>query len=211
MSIGSNCAGIVLLDGKKRQFKGPIDNVIIKGYFAIEALLLNKYYELMYSSSYTIRKRYIEKAEDFPLLYDFGFVEILHNDPMDIKYKLNLVKRINEFNTFLNNVKNKDNYYFIFTFNNYYINDHTHELNSSAFIQLIELLTDYGIKDKVIFIQTKNPKNPNHNYLNEWSIQLNEYIKNYKLKNIIIENVDEDDTTLSYNKFRKEIEKVLCI
>lgn len=210
MSIGSNCASIVLL-GKNRQFKGPIDNVLIKGTDAIEALFLNKYFEILYSSGYSTRNKYITPQDSYPLLYDFNFVEILHNNPFTTKYKLELTKRINTFNYFLNKCKTNDDYFFIFTFNNWFINDSTHEVNHLGVTELLNLFKNYEILNRVIFVQTIQPKDNTKHYLNEYSDEFNYYIDKYKLKAIMLEKLDEDNIEENKSKFKREICKLFQI
>ncbi len=203
MQIYGSCAATHFL-GKDR-LRGPVDNVITKGYKCIELLLNNEYTDYLIDNKPIIAKRTPNYEGDSTNSYTYDFVEIVHQNPLTGKYIDEIKNRINNFNDFLKNI-NKDNYYFVYSLNIWDMNNKTHKLNSTIFEENIKYLKNKKLLNKTIFIGTKN-----NNWWNFWSNDLIPLIKKYNLKYIEITDMGMGicDDTATINQFKAEVIKVI--
>ena len=173
MSIGGNCLGLYILGGQDR-IKGPVDNVVIEKANAIKLLLDNKYFEAIKTEPCTqIPTPHPHKGEPvFSSQFDFG-VTVIHNDPKTERYLETLSARVKTFNSFLNELKNKPNYYFVFALNQRTTFYNTKTLRGTVLQDLLELFQHENLLDKVIFVGTNQASAVTENWT-FYSYALNE-------------------------------------
>ncbi len=193
MQLAGNCACIGYL-GKNR-IKGPVDNVVTLGTGALNLLLKGEYAKAVidWADKSIVSARVPNFEGDSTFAYKFKYVLIVHNDPKDKKYQEELIKRYNTFLSFLKKVKANKNYYFTFNLNEIYIDRITHKLNTKELEKTLNLLKEYDLLSKVIFISTKSDNK--QNWWNFYSDQLNYYIEKFSLKHITINNLDFSENT----------------
>lgn len=184
MQLAGDCSGMGYL-GINR-LRGPVDNVITKGYQCIKALLDDKYYDHIINSTPTLSGHKIWFAGDSDTTYDYDIVQILHNNATDIHYQNELKARCILFNNFYKKVLTKDNYYFTVNFNAFDLDENNTELNNNI-ERTIKTLLEYSILDKVIFVGIKATKK---GYGNKYPVNIDYYKKQYKIKYIEIINND---------------------
>lgn len=151
MSIGSNCATINLL-GTFRE-KGPIDNCALsRGLEGTSLLFDNKLLDLIKNKEPVQRPRKPSFTNDNNIEYNYGPIKVVHNNPLEEKYKVEIEKRYNNFLNFFENVKSKDNYYFAYSLSAYDITPD--RCASNLFKKSLNILKTNGVLNKTIFIGT---------------------------------------------------------
>lgn len=172
MSLGSMCAPIYYL-GENRE-KGPLDNVRGKGLKTVKLLFEGNYIseiqnllpmqpkiEIFREYDQYNPTIYVDKEHKS---YEFPFVTIVHNNPNQDKFMVELKERNDLFNSFLNNVKHNSNYYFTYTLNNYWDNYGTESFKKEEFEEFMCYLKNYGVLDKTIFVGIDERQFKFHNY-----------------------------------------------
>ena len=200
MQLWGDCSNLGYL-GLNRD-KGPIDNVYSVKPENIKMLLDNKYLELILNSKPIERSRLQNFEGDSNIEYDYGYVKILHNNPKETKYKEELKIRISRFNEFYNNLKLNDNYYFTVNFNDETVFQKNNTLKGNSFISIIDILNEYNILDKTIFVGLN--KGCTLWASNMHIENINDYIRKYNLKYIEIFENDVWKTDKSENQFKEQ-------
>lgn len=212
MSIGGGCLALYLL-GKNR-IKGPVDNVLIKTDKAIKLLLDNKYFNYIKTGKRVkkLKDASYKDSKQVPYLYNYeDNLIIIHND-VDEKYLKALEERIKSFNAFYDNVKHKDNYYFIFSVPYAMIGHNTHEQIKNRLEDVLKLLQKYNILSKTIFVWAKAKPGLEKAWYNIWPtnkviIDLN---KKYKFNYAELTEVELETATGVNNaqkQFKAKIKK----
>lgn len=201
MQLWGDCSNLGYL-GRNRSH-GPIDNVYSVKPENIKLLLENKYYDHILNYKFTTSDRFPNFDGDSTVEYDFDYVKILHNDPTTAKYKAELKKRIEYFNNFYTDLKEKDNYYFTVNFNDEVVFQKDNSLKGNTLIAIIELLASYNILHKTIFVGLNKG---NTTWASNMHLaNINDYILKYKLKYVEIYENDIWNTEKSQQQFREQV------
>lgn len=184
MQLAGDCSGIGYLGNNR--LKGPVDNVITKGAKCIKALLDNTYYEQITTETPTTypHKKWYENDSD--ITYDYDLVQIVHNNPSDIEYQVELKTRCILLSDFYKNILAKNNFYFTINFNNLDLTIDNEDKNNSI-ENTIKTLQEYNILDRVIFVGLRATKG---SYSNRHPINIDYYKKTYSIKYVEITNND---------------------
>ena len=204
MQIYGNCAATHYL-GKDR-IRGPVDNVLTKNYQTIDLLLTNKYLDYLKNNIPEIKERTPNFEGDSAIGYCYNLIDVVHQDPRTDKYLAETAKRINNFNSFLANIKKPD-YYFVYSLNIYDLDNKTHKLKFDRLEKNIKYLKQKKLLDKTIFVGTIN-----NNWWNFWSSDMVPLIKKYNLKYLELDNVgmgicDDTETIKQFNWKVKDLIK----
>lgn len=202
-----NCSCIGYLGNAR--IRGPVDNCLTKGVQTLRALLTNTYLEKLLNTKPVLFKRKPSFEGDLTTGYDYDFIQIIHNNPLEQKYIEEVSKRIITFNTFYNQLKIKDNYYFVVCFNMYDIDNITHKADINRIIGLINWLNAFRVLDKTIFVQTKTVNIPRT--ADWWSKDLDFLVKHYNIKLITIEDnlIRGTGIEVAHNQFLEKIHHLL--
>lgn len=192
ISLGTRCTNLFLLgDGKTREFKGPVDNTLCTSANYLEKLFTNTFMEIFNNIEVIeVDKHKAYKAQD---------IIIIHNNPIEEKFINEMQSRISTFNNFLEKTKTDSTYYFLFCFNEYFLDKKTRQF-TKEFIKAFELFKKYNLLNHIIFVGTRHRSNVigHHAFWDFWSDKFNDYIKKYNLKYIEIDNL-----RLSFSEFNK--------
>ena len=151
MQLWGDCSGLGYLGDLR--FRGPVDNVYSVSEKNIELLLNNQYFNYIRNTKPKIYDSKIWFDGDLGKTFEYETVKLLHNDPSDENYLASLQKRVDTFNTFYNNLKYKDNYFFTINFNKEIVNSSTNTFkNEKLLLAIIATLKKYNILHKTIFI-----------------------------------------------------------
>lgn len=205
MQLWGDCSDLGYL-GPDR-LKGPIDNVFSKQPKNIELLLTDKYFDLITSEKYSTFNRRPSFLNDSTIGYEFSTVSIIHNDPTSNSYITQLKQRCEAFNDFCAKVKTENNYYFTINFNDSLCNPKTNTLRNNGLHEIIEILQQYGILNKCIFIGLKRGTRTDTSNMHINNIS--DYIKKYNFKYIEIIDNDVWDTTATHLQFIDKVSKLI--
>lgn len=156
MSIGANCADIGYL-GKDR-IRGPVDNMSgIDKVLCFECLFNGTFLD-EFKKLPKIKSRVKNFEGDSDKCYFYNSFAVCHNNPFEEKFKLELVKRYNNFKNFYSHIQ-EPNYYFTYSLNTE-ISKITHTIENRSLIEReICFLKDLKILNKTIFVGTRLVKN----------------------------------------------------
>ena len=202
-----NCSCIGYLGNNR--IKGPVDNCLTKGVETIKALLDGTYYEKLITTKPKLFNRKPSFEGDLIVGYDYDFIQILHNNPLEPKYTYDLSSRIATFNTFYKMLKEKDNFYFVVCFNMYDIDNVTHKAEVERIKDILNCLNEYNVLDKTIFVETREVNIPRT--ANWWSEDIEPLIKEYNLKLITIEDnlIRGPGVEIAHNQFLAKVKEVI--
>jgi len=210
MSIGSNCAPILFL-GKNR-IRGPIDNMAITDAYAIKFLIENTFFNYICDETNFIitNPKYGKgRPADPDVWFIYKYVNILHNDPRTDKFKVELKKRCELFNSFLANVKTNKNYYFTFCLNEAMVDTTTHKLKDKTLYYICEYLKSIALLDKVIFVQLHADNIAHGGYCNCYINDITDWSAKYNLKVINLYCEDKIIADDLYDQFNTKVKELL--
>lgn len=149
MQLAGDCSCLGYLGNDR--LRGPVDNVLTKGYKCIEKLLNNEYYNEIVNIKPELHKHKKYFTGDIETSYDYPNVQIIHNHPTDISYLNELKARCIVFNDFYKKVLTEENYYFTVNFNSFDLDTNNNEINENI-RKTIEFLKEKNLLDKTIFV-----------------------------------------------------------
>lgn len=195
-----SCLGYLGLD----RIRGPVDNVLTKGYKCIEKLINDLYYDEICNTKPDLYKHKKYFKGDIETTYDYPDVQIIHNDPLSVEYLQELKARCIVFKDFYKKVISNDNYYFTINFNSFDVDKNNNEINNNI-NKTINYLKEKDILDKTIFIglrateEGRGNKHPNN---------IEYYKKLYNIRYIEIINNDIWTSKLIDNCYKQFITKL---
>lgn len=203
MSIGSNCADIGFL-GRNRP-RGPVDNMRGRNTHPCFQCLL----EGTFLKEFTKIPKQEPKEKTFEgdteISYIYDSYEVVHNNPLDRKFKETLEKRYQYFKDFYKNI-HKPNYYFTFSLNHEILKEN-HSVKKSLVEEEIALLKKHNILNKTIFIGTKLIKRTG-----SFDFYSNDFKKMFpQVLYIELEDINLFDTTSTQEQFKNKIIDLLGI
>ncbi|MBP5694628.1 MAG: hypothetical protein J6X03_04200, partial [Bacilli bacterium] len=133
---------------------GTVDNVLTKNKKLIELLLTNNYLEYIKTATFEQSERPIGFEGDSPIAYETDIVRIVHNNPTLGSYLKRTEERCKNLKNFLKELNSNNNYFLIYSINNFDVNRKTHTLRGNNFINNIKYLQEKCLLDKTIFIGT---------------------------------------------------------
>lgn len=184
MQLLGNCSCIGYLGSGR--IKGPVDNCLTKGVETIKALMDGNYLDRIVDEEPSAFARKPSFEGDMTTGYDYDFVQIIHNNPLEPKYIYQLSERIATFNTFRRLMREKDGFYFVVCFNMYDIDNVTHKADVDRIRGIIECLKEYGVLGNTIFVETREANTPR--VANWWSDDIKPIADEYGLKLLTIED-----------------------
>lgn len=155
LSIGGNCAGIHVL--AERRIAGPVDNMKSKnGLDSVKAIfgkggLIKEFFEVG-----EIEQPFMGNPNNSEeIWYSTKNYFIIHNNFRGENFKKELIKRINVFYSFLEEIKISNTKFFIYSLNEKDIDPISKKM-SDKFIAGIKTLKKYEVFEKTIFLMIKS-------------------------------------------------------
>ena len=155
MSIGSNCVFLACFNREDR-LKGPVDNTSLKGVNGLKLVIENKLYDFIKNNEF---QKNHKKENDYrpgdcewECIYPNKTISFVHNVPEGEKFFNQFKIRCDRLNSFLEDVKENDNKWLIFTLNGNFVKYHTGELINNNLKEVLEYLDKIGLLNKTIII-----------------------------------------------------------